>query len=141
MKTKHAILALPAIAFLLASATAGDLKSDAEYERLKRQCLAPSVFCPGGNSGQLCLLIMSIDRGDSHTLAKLLDAVPEFVNVTEHGSRCSPVHWASFRGDTNILAVLIEVEFEEQSISNLIFSDDQDWNKWGLKPVDDQSTK
>ena len=85
----------------------GDYHSDQRYRELKAGYLGRSNFYPDGNSGQLQLLIMCIDRGDAPVLAKLLESVPDFVNVCEHGSRCSPVHWASFKGDTNILAVLI----------------------------------
>ena len=87
----------------------GKYYSDQEYKKLiEGGYLEPSNFYPDGNSGQLQLLIMCIDRGDAKVLEKLLDAVPDFVNVNEGGSRCSPVHWAAFKGDTNILAVLVK---------------------------------
>lgn len=83
--------------------------SDQEYKKLLQGgYLERSNFYPEGNSGQLQLLLICIDRGDADILEKLLDAVPDFVNVTEHGSRCSPVHWAAFKGDTNILLLLFK---------------------------------
>jgi ankyrin repeat protein len=88
-----------------AAETRGKYYSDQEYKEL-RSYTAPSNFYPDGNSGQLQLLIMCIDRGDVPVLDELLNGVPNFSNVTEHGSRCSPVHWAAFKGDTNVLRVL-----------------------------------
>lgn len=86
----------------------GKYYSDQEYKKLLQGgYLERSNFYPEGNSGQLQLLIMCIERGDTNALEKLFDAVPDFVNVNEGGSRCSPVHWAAFKGDTNILAVLV----------------------------------
>ena len=87
----------------------GKYYSDQEYKKLiQGGFLKRSNFYPDGNSGQLELLIMCIDRGDAKVLEKLLDAAPGFANVSEGGSRCSPVHWAAFKGDTNILAVLVK---------------------------------
>jgi ankyrin repeat protein len=85
----------------------GDYYSDEKYRELKSGSLGRSNFYPDGNSGQLQLLIMCIDKGDAAVLSKLLIAVPNFANVCEHGSRSSPVHWTAFKGDTNTLAVLI----------------------------------
>jgi ankyrin repeat protein len=85
----------------------GKYYSDQEYLKLKGYA-APSNFYPDGNSGQLQLLIMCIDRGDVVVLENLLNAVPNFANVTEGGSRCSPVHWAAFKGNTNVLGVLLK---------------------------------
>jgi ankyrin repeat protein len=81
--------------------------SDEEYKSLQRFA-APSNFYPDGNGGQLKLLINCVDRGDAAVLDRLLKAVPNFVNVSEHGSRSGPAHWAAFRGETNILAVLVK---------------------------------
>src|SRR5215469_9833059 len=83
----------------------GGYYSDQEYKKL-RSYTAPSNFYPDGNSGQLQLLIMCIERGDVAVLEELLNGVPNFANVSEGGSRCSPVHWAAFKGDTNVLMVL-----------------------------------
>lgn len=88
-------------------AEAQDYRSEEEYEKL-RSYAAPSSFYPDGNSGQLQLLVMCIDRGDSALLDKLLDAVPNFANVNEGMSGCSPVHWAAFKGNTNILGLLVK---------------------------------
>jgi ankyrin repeat protein len=90
-----------------AAETRGKYYSDQEYEKL-RSFTAPSNFYPDGNSGQLQLLIMCIDRGDVAVLEELLIGVPNFANVSEGGSRCSPVHWAAFKGDTNVLRVLFK---------------------------------
>jgi ankyrin repeat protein len=79
-----------------------------EFKSLQRDFLQPSAFYPDGNSGQLNLLVMCIDRGDVGVLEQLVKAAPKLVNVNEGGSKCSPVHWAAFKGDTEILAVLIK---------------------------------
>ena len=81
--------------------------SDEEYQGLMRY-LEPSAFYPDGNSGQLQLLIMAVDRGDMAVLRRLFIAAPKLSTVREGGSRCSPIHWAAFKGDTNILSLLIE---------------------------------
>lgn len=86
---------------------ADDYKSDQEYEKLKTY-IERTVFYPDGNSGQLQLLVMCIDRGDAAILDKLLDAAPDFANVNEGMSGCSPVFWAVFKGDTNILTMLVK---------------------------------
>ena len=85
----------------------GDYYSDEEYEKLQSYT-APSNFYPDGNSGQLQLLVMCIDRGDVAVLEKLLKGAPNFANVSEGASRCSPVHWGAFKGDTNVLRVLLK---------------------------------
>ncbi len=85
----------------------GEYYSDQEYKKL-RSYTAPSNFYPDGNSGQLQLLIMCVDRGDAAVLDELLNGVPDFANVSEGGSRCSPVHWGAFKGDTNVLRVLFK---------------------------------
>jgi hypothetical protein len=90
-----------------AGETGGGYYSDQEYKKL-RSYTAPSNFYPDGNSGQLQMLIMCIERGDIAILEELLNGVPDFANVSEGGSRCSPVHWAPFKGDTNVLAVLLK---------------------------------
>src|SRR5437773_3759014 len=69
-----------------AAETNGNYYSDEEYKKLQ-PLAAPSNFYPDGNSGQLELLIMCIDRGDVVVLDRLLKAVPNFANVVEHGSR------------------------------------------------------
>lgn len=86
---------------------AQDYKSDKEYEKLKSYA-SPSNFYPDGNSGQLQLLVMCINRGDSVLLDKLLNAAPDLANVNEGMSGSSPIHWAAFKGDTNILTVLLK---------------------------------
>jgi ankyrin repeat protein len=86
----------------------GYYTSDKKYKEYAARFTTPSNFYPDGNSGQLVLLIMSIDRGDAVVLDKLLTAVPNFANVVEHGSRSSPAHWAAYKGDTNILGVLVK---------------------------------
>jgi hypothetical protein len=103
---KMIALMLSAFSFW-AEETGGKYYSDEEYKKLQSYT-APSNFYPDGNSGQLELLIMCIDRGDVAVLEKLLKGVPNFANVTEGGSRCSPVHWAAFKGDTNVLRVLLK---------------------------------
>jgi hypothetical protein len=90
-----------------AGETGGKYYSDQEYQNLQ-SFTERSNFYPDGNSGQLQLLIMCIDRGDAIVLKKLLNAVPNFANVSEGGSRCSPAHWAAFKGNTNLLAVLVK---------------------------------
>lgn len=87
-------------------AEAQDYKSDLEYEKLK-PFAARSNFYPDGNSGQLELLVMCIDRGDIELLDKLLDAAPDFANVNEGMSDCPPIFWASFKGNTNVVAALL----------------------------------
>ena len=87
----------------------GTYYSDKEDEKLVQGgYLERSNFYPSGNSGQLQLLVMCIDRGDTSVLERLLDAVPDFANCNERASRCSPVHWAAFKGDTNVLGVLVK---------------------------------
>ena len=86
---------------------AQDYKSDQEYEKL-RPYAARSNFYPDGNAGHLQLLVMCIDRGDIVILDKLLDAAPDFANVNEGMASCPPIFWASFRGNTNIMAVLLK---------------------------------
>ena len=88
-------------------AEAQDYKSDKDYEKL-RSYASPSSFYPDGNSGQLQLLVMCVDRGDIALLEKLLNAAPKFANVSEGMSDGSPIHWAAFKGDTNILALLLK---------------------------------
>ena len=51
--------------------------SDQEYKKLQSYA-APSNFYPEGNSGQLELLIMCIDRGDVAVFDRLLNAVPTY---------------------------------------------------------------
>ncbi|HEV2208314.1 MAG TPA: ankyrin repeat domain-containing protein [Verrucomicrobiae bacterium] len=99
-------LIIAALASNVWAAEAQDYKSDAEYEKL-RSYASPSSFYPDGNSGQLQLLVMCVDRGDSVLLDKLLIAAPDFANVNEGMSDSSPIHWAAFKGDTNILNVLL----------------------------------
>ena len=101
------LLLVLALALSVWVAGAQDYKSDKEYEKL-RSYATRSSFYPDGNSGQLQLLVMCIDRGDVGLLDKLLDAVPNFANVNEGMSDCSPIHWAAFRGNTNILGVLLK---------------------------------
>src|SRR5262249_50886777 len=52
-----------------AAETGGDYYSDQEYQKL-RSYTAPSSFYPDGNSGQLQLLIMCIDRGKSPSVSE-----------------------------------------------------------------------
>ncbi len=101
------LLGLLAWTSCICFATAQDYGSEEEYEKLKSYA-SPSSFYPDGNSGQLQLLVMCIDREDSALLEKLLDAAPKFANVTEGMSGCSPVHWAAFKGNTNILGILLK---------------------------------
>ncbi len=109
MKTlQNALMALLIIAPLAQVSVAADYHSDALYQELKKGSLSPSSFYPDGNSGQLVLLIMAVDRGDVGTLRKLFKAAPNMAKVSEGGSRCSPIHWAAFRGDTNIVALVLE---------------------------------
>src|ERR1035437_903796 len=104
-------IALASILFTspaMAQERKGKYYSDQEYNKLiQGGFLERSNFYPDGNSGQLQLLVMCIDRGDAATLEKLLDAAPDFANVSEGFSGCSPAHWAAFKGDTNILSVLV----------------------------------
>jgi ankyrin repeat protein len=100
-------LVIAALASNVWAAEAQDYKSDREYEKL-RSYASPSSFYPDGNSGQLQLLVMCVDRGDSVLLDKLLNAAPNFANVNEGMSDSSPIHWAAFKGDTNILTVLLK---------------------------------
>lgn len=101
------LLKLLVLAALACVAEAQDYKSDQEYEKL-RSYASPSSFYPDGNSGQLQLLVMCIDRRDSVLLDKLLNAAPSFANVNEGMSGSSPIHWATFKGDTNIMTVLLK---------------------------------
>ena len=104
-----AVMPVLAVVLLVHCAWTGEpagMYSDREYEKL-RSYATPSNFYPDGNSGQLQLLVMCILRDDVAVLEKLLNAVPNYVNVSEHGSRCSPAHWAAFKGSTNLLAVLV----------------------------------
>jgi len=101
------LLKLLVLAALAGVAEAQDYKSDREYEKL-RSYASPSSFYPDGNSGQLQLLVMCVDRGDRVLLDKLLNAAPNFANVNEGMSGSSPIHWAAFKGDTNILTVLLK---------------------------------
>jgi len=94
------LLALAACNHLL---QAQDYKSDQEYQKFKTY-----IVYTNGNSGQLQLLVMCIDRGDVVILDQLLDAVPRFANVDEGMSACSPVFWAAFRGNTNIMEILVK---------------------------------
>jgi hypothetical protein len=106
MKVATTVLALLLLASnVRAAEREGKYYSDEEYKRLQH-FTAPSNFYPDGNSGQLMLLIICVDRGDAAVLDRLLNAVPNFANVVEHGSRCSPAHWAAFKGNTNLLGVL-----------------------------------
>ncbi len=108
MRVAAEIIALFLLAYPAQSAeSGGTYYSDAEYEKLQSYAKR-SNFYPDGNSGQLQLLVMCIDRGDAAVLEKLLNAVPNFANVCEGGSRCSPAHWAAFKGSTNLLAVLVK---------------------------------
>ena len=102
----NSLLAFLVLALTVRVANAQDYKSDTEYEKL-RSYASPSNFYPDGNSGQLQLLVMCVDRGDSALLDKLLNAAPKFANVNEGMSGSSPIHWAAFKGDTNILALLL----------------------------------
>jgi ankyrin repeat protein len=107
MRTATKIL-IPLLLVLLgwaAEAKAHDF-SDQDYEKLKRYA-SPSNFYPDGNAGQLTLLSMCIDRGDVDVLEKLLNAAPKFANVVTWGSG-SPAHWAAFKGNTNVLGVLLK---------------------------------
>ncbi len=106
MRTTTSILALLLVPSAWCGQAEGRYYSDEEYKKLQGYA-QPSSFYPDGNSGQLRLLIMCIDRGDVAVLDKLLNAAPNFANVVEGGSRCSPVHWATFKGDTNVLGVLV----------------------------------
>jgi len=100
-------LAILVLTLSIWCAEAQDYKSDKEYEKLKSYA-SPSSFYPDGNSGQLQLLVVCVDRGDCGLLDKLLNAAPKFVNVNEGMSDCSPIHWAAFKGDTNTLALLLK---------------------------------
>src|SRR5262249_538055 len=109
-----------------AQSTNGELHSDQYYNKLVHGgYLERSNFYPDGNSGQLQLLIMCVDRGDVPVLEKVLDSVPDFVNVNEGGSRCSPVHWAAFKGDTNILAALVKKHADVKKKGT----------NWGITPL------
>jgi hypothetical protein len=108
MNIPSLVIALPIIALFSLQSVAADYHSDALYEELKTGFLTPSSFYPDGNSGQLELLIMAVDRGDVETLRKLFKAAPRMAKVSEGGSRCSPIHWAAFRGDTNIVVLVLE---------------------------------
>lgn len=107
MTTPLKLIVILALAVSTDRTEAQDYKSDQEYEKLKSYA-TPSNFYPDGNSGQLELLVMCIDRGDVVILDKLLNAAPDFANVNEGMSSCSPVHWASFKGNTNVLGVLLK---------------------------------
>lgn len=107
MSTSLKILIVLVLASNIRVGEAQDFKSDQEYEKLKSHA-TPSTVYPDGNAGQLQLLIMCIDRGDIVTLDKLLYAAPDFANVDEGTSGCSPIFWASFRGNTNIMAILLK---------------------------------
>jgi len=107
MSTPLKLFVLLALAASIWVAEAQDYKSDQEYEKLKSYAVR-SNFYPDGNSGQLQLLVMCIDRGDAGLLDKLLDAAPDFANVNEGMASCPPIFWASFRGNTNIIAVLLK---------------------------------
>jgi len=84
---------------------AQDYKSDQEYEKLRSYATRSDFH---GNFGQLQLLVMCVDRGDIGLLDRLLNAVPDFANVNEGMADCPPIFWASFRGNTNIMAVLLK---------------------------------
>ena len=108
MKAKIKLSLFLALAACTWPVEGGDYKSDQEYQNLKTY-IERTSFYPDGTSGQLQLLVMCIDhRGDVVILDKLLDAVPDFADVNEGMSGCSPVHWAAFKGDTNILEVLLK---------------------------------
>jgi ankyrin repeat protein len=109
MRTIGIIISLSLLVlYVAAQESKGTYYSDKDYKKMVQGgYLERSPFYPSGNSGQLQLLVMSIDRGDTNVLEKLLDATPDFANCDEGASRCSPVHWAAFKGDTNILGVLV----------------------------------
>ena len=107
MSTPLKFLVFLVLASSIWFAEAQDYQSDQEYEKLKSYATR-SNFYPDGNAGQLELLVMCIDRGDIGLLDKLLDAAPNFANVNEGMADCSPIFWASFRGNTNIMAVLLK---------------------------------
>jgi ankyrin repeat protein len=108
MKTVAKVLAMIVSAHTAwAAEYRGLLSSDLEYQNLLTY-IEPSPWLHMGNAGQLQLLVMCIERGDAAVLEKLLDAVPRFANVCEAESGCSPAHWAAFKGDTNLLAVLVK---------------------------------
>src|SRR5438309_7380973 len=86
MKGTRKLFVLLVLAACTALVEAQDYKSDQEYQKLKHY-IERTSFYPDGNSGQLQLLVMCIDRGDVVILDQLLDAAPDFANVTEGMSR------------------------------------------------------